>query len=151
MSWVCAFQKFSKHSASELSTTQFNLASYNLQVHDHHHFLLSLKVLMSFYLYQNFVALLLAWVCDHFNMVFGLGTRLSVNAFKRTICREVPHLLIKTDSYFAVWSSNPIVCCLMELILFAFVPVHAPLETRMKECQICKIDLHMEMKNHSVG
>jgi hypothetical protein len=31
-------------------------------------------------------------------MVFGLGTRLSVNAFKQTIFREVPHLLIKTDS-----------------------------------------------------
>jgi hypothetical protein len=59
-------------------------------------------------------------------MVFGLDMRLSMNAFKQTICREVPHLVTKTDSYFAVWSSNPIVCCLMELILFAFVPAHAP-------------------------
>jgi hypothetical protein len=51
--------------------------------------------------------------------------KFSVNVFKLTICREVPHLLVKTDSYFAVSSSNPIVCCLMELVLCAFVHAHA--------------------------
>ncbi len=73
--------------------------------------------------------------------------KFSVNVFKLTICREVPHLLIKADSYFAVLSSNPIVCCLMELVLCAFVHAHAcSLKLEWRNVKFVKFVLLMEMR-----
>ncbi len=56
------------------------------------------------------------------------------------------------DSYFVVWSSNPIVCCLMELVLCASrTCLCSQLETGMKECQVCQICFAYGDESLSVG
>ncbi len=113
VSWVCVhFRSFQTMKCKQAcQPTQFNLASYNLQVHDHHQkknsSFFSWALLTSFYLYSNFCCIVISsgcWIILTWCLVPIWN--FSVNVFKRTSCREVPHLLIKTDSYFAVWSSN---------------------------------------------
>jgi hypothetical protein len=103
LSWVCVSQKFSKHSASKLSTTQFNLASYNFQVHVHHHFFSSsfdkFLSLSKFYfiVLTNGCVLILTWCFTlKLNFLWMFSSRQFVGRF----------LIIDKDRF--------ILCCLVQ-------------------------------------
>jgi hypothetical protein len=123
VSWVyvCISGVFWKQwSASKLVNppNSILLPIYNLQVHDHHQIFslfFSWAVFTSFYLYPNLYWIILTWcLVPIWNF--------SVNVFKRTSCREVPHLLIKTQIHTLLFGPVMfIVCCLMELVLCGFV------------------------------
>jgi hypothetical protein len=107
---------------------------------------------MSFYLYQNFVALLLAvgvWSFKTWCLVliwdflWMLSSRQFVGKFLICWQRRILTLLFgPVIQLCVVWWS--LFCLHLYLLMLQ-------LETWMKERQICKIDLHMEMKNHDVG
>ncbi len=103
LSWVYVHFRSFQNNEVQASLSTHPIQScflYNLQVHDHHQIFslfFSWAVFTSFYLYPNFCCIVISSGCCWIILTWCLVPiwNFSVNVFKRTSCREVPHLLIK--------------------------------------------------------